>query len=108
MARFVAESLVDWAPVFISIVAIYVSLWINYDAKRPDIVVCLEFNNDRQTMWLVVQNIGKSTAYDIRFSGYDKESLLMKEFRKHVNFLETGISTLVPEKSALLLLLQIE
>lgn len=96
MAGFVAESLVDWAPVFISIVAIYVSLWINYDAKRPDIVVYLEFNNDRQTMWLVIQNIGKSTAYDIRFSEYDKESLLMEEFREHVNFLETGIPTPVP------------
>ena len=69
----------DWATVaaaIISAVSLWIAILVNHDAKRPQIMACLEFDSDENIVYLIVQNLGNGVAYDIHFSAYD-ESIFM-------------------------------
>jgi len=90
----------NWATVIatiISVVSLWVAIWVNHDAKKPQVIVSFEFDSDKNMVYLVVQNLGNGAAYDVRFSGYD-ESVFMDQFRPHVlkSFVAKGIPVLVP------------
>lgn len=90
----------DWATVaatIISAVSLWIAILVNHDAKRPQIMACLEFDSDENIVYLIVQNLGNGVAYDIHFSAYD-ESIFMDQFRPHVleSFVAKGIPLLVP------------
>lgn len=90
----------DWATVaaaIISAVSLWIAILVNHDAKRPQIMACLEFDSDENIVYLIVQNLGNGVAYDIHFSAYD-ESIIMGQFRPHVleSFVAKGIPLLVP------------
>ena len=90
----------DWATVaaaIISAVSLWIAILVNHDAKRPQIMACLEFDSDESVVYLIVQNLGNGVAYDIHFSAYD-ESIFMDQFRPHVleSFVAKGIPLLVP------------
>ena len=90
----------DWATVaaaIISAVSLWIAILVNHDAKRPQIMACLEFDSYESVVYLLVQNLGNGVAYDIHFSAYD-ESIFMDQFRPHVleSFVAKGIPLLVP------------
>lgn len=90
----------NWATVvatIISVVSLWVAIWVNYDAKRPQVIATFEFDSDKNIVYLVVQNLGGSAAYDVRFFKYDEE-IFMDQFRPHVlkSFVTKGIPILVP------------
>ena len=90
----------DWATVaaaIISAVSLWIAILVNHDAKRPQIMACLEFDSDESIVYLIVQNLGNGVAYDIHFSAFD-ESIFMDQFRPHVleSFVAKGIPLLVP------------
>lgn len=90
----------DWATVaaaIISAVSLWIAILVNHDAKRPQIMACLEFDSDENIVYLIVQNLGNGVAYDVHFSAYD-ESIFMDQFRPHVleSFVAKGIPLPVP------------
>ena len=90
----------NWATVvatIISIVSLWVAIWVNHDSKKPQVIAAFEFDSDKNIIYLVVQNLGGGAAYDVRFSGYDEE-IFMDQFRPHVlkSFVTKGIPILVP------------
>lgn len=95
-----ADQASNWATVIAAIISA-VSLWtailVNHDAKKPQIIVSLEFNPDKNAVLFLVQNLGEGVAYDISFSEYD-ESIFMDKYRQHAmnSFVKKGIPILVP------------
>lgn len=80
-----------------AIAAVVVSLWINHDAKKPEVIVYLKSDTDHLDVGFVVENIGKGTARNVRIEGFD-ESMVEPVMRRVVlgGFIEHGIPTLVP------------
>lgn len=68
-----------------------------HDAKRPQVIVSLKPDEDKNMTSLVVQNYGSGVARNVTFSGFD-ESIFMPEFRPQVmkTFVRSGIPVLVP------------
>lgn len=95
------EQASNWATVIatiISVVSLWLAVWVNHDAKRPQVIASLEFDGDKNIVYLVVQNLGEGVAYDIRFSGYN-DAIFMDQYRTQVmkSFVTKGIPVLVPK-----------
>lgn len=100
MLEIVGNQASNWATVIatiISVVSLWLAIWVNHDAKRPQVIATFEFDSDKNIVYLVVQNLGGGAAYDVRFSGYD-EKIFMDQFRPHVlkSFVTKGVPILVP------------
>ena len=96
----IGEQASNWATVIataISVVSLWVAIWVNHDSKKPQVIATFEFDSDKNIVYLVVQNLGGGAAYDVRFSGYDEE-IFMDQFRPHVlkSFVTKGVPILVP------------
>lgn len=78
--------------------AIYVALYVNHDAKLPEIVAHIEHDRDHSCANLIVQNCGSGVARDIHIVGFDYE-MVMDSFKSQVqaSFIEHGIPVLVPK-----------
>lgn len=81
----------------ISIASLWLAIWINHDAKMPQIAVSLEYDGDNRLVYLVVNNYGNGVARDIKFSDYDEE-IFPEDFRPQImkSFVKRGIPTLIP------------
>lgn len=100
LLEIIGDQASNWATVvatIISVVSLWVAIWVNHDAKRPQVIATFEFDSDKNIVYLVVQNLGSGAAYDVRFSGYDEE-IFMDQFRPYVlkSFVTKGIPILVP------------
>lgn len=95
--EFIIGTAVDALSAVAAIAAVVVALYVCYRADRPDVVVYLEHSIDRTMVELVVANLGKGVARDVRFEGAGKE-LAQKEFQESFgrSFVRTGIPVLVP------------
>lgn len=96
----VTDQASNWATVIatvISMVSLWLAIRVNNDSKKPQVVVSLEYDNDKNAMFLLVQNIGNGAAYNLSFSDYD-ESIFMSDLRSQVlkSFVTKGIPVLVP------------
>lgn len=93
----IAGDIATVAAAVISAIALFVALYAGYRSELPQVVASLEFDGDRNCIYLVVQNLGKGVAYDILLSGYD-DAVWMERFRPQVSksFVTKGIPILVP------------
>ena len=84
----------------ISLVALFIALYVSYDAKRPCVVVYLDHDKDHGCMYLIVSNQGQGIARDIILSRFDY-SMVDDSCLAHAkeSFIETGIPLLVPGSS---------
>ena len=96
----VIEAVGSWVSAIGAIVAIYVALYANYDAKTPQVVAFLEYDKDHGCMSFIVANYGKGVARNISISGFDS-SLVLDGLMSNIerSFVYQGIPVLVPGAS---------
>ena len=94
------EAAGSWVSAIGAIVAIYVALYANYDAKTPQVVAFLEYDKDHGCMSFIAANYGKGVARNISISGFDSSFVLddrMSNIER--SFVYQGIPVLVPGAS---------
>lgn len=96
----VIEAIGGWLSGVAAFVAVYVALYVNHDAKSPQVVAYLEHDQDHGCMSFVVANYGGGIARNIVIKGFDF-SLVMETLRSkaEASFIENGIPLLVPGAS---------
>lgn len=89
-----------WLSAIAAFVAVYVALYVNHDAKSPQVVAFLEHDQDHGCMIFAVANYGNGIARNIAISGFDY-SLVMETLRSkaEASFISDGIPLLVPGAS---------
>lgn len=74
-----------------------ISIWSNYEMKRPQVVASLELDTDKNSVELIVHYYGNKPAYNLRFASFSN-GIVMSEFRDLVcsSFVRKGIPVLIP------------
>lgn len=78
-------------------VTLLISIWSNYEMKRPQVVASLELDTDKNSVELIVHYYGNKPAYNLRFASFSN-GIVMSEFRDLVcsSFVRKGIPVLIP------------
>lgn len=96
----IVQSIGSWLSVVVAIAAVYVALYVNHDAKSPQVVAYLEHDRDHSSIRFVVANFGSGVARNVKVGGFDF-SIVAENLRDKVetSFIANGISVLVPQAS---------
>jgi anti-sigma-K factor RskA len=54
-----------------AIAAVVVALYVNYEAKLPDVIAYLEHDSAHGCIYLVVKNFGRGVARNVQVQGFD-------------------------------------
>lgn len=95
----VSPVLVEFLEVVSSIAAVFVALYVSYKASLPQVIAYLDFDEDHNLMYFVVENSGAGVAYDIRFLNFG-EQIVQESLREIVgrSFIHNGVPVLAPGK----------
>lgn len=104
MGKYVTVFPVDLATIIsglalvTAIAAIAVSLYVHFDSSKPVVVAYLECDERSGSVRLVVRNLGRSVARDVRVEGFDFDVMCEGKFRGHArkSFISRGVPCLVP------------
>lgn len=91
--------LMEFLGVVSSIAAVWVALYVSYKASLPQVIAYLDFDEDHNSMYFVVENRGSGVAYDIRFLNFG-EQIIQENLRDIVrkSFIHNGVPVLAPGK----------
>lgn len=81
-----------------TVAAVFVALYLYWAAQRPDVVAYLSHDRDNGCVLLVVENVGRGVAENVRVDSFDFD-LVQEKYRNFVrerSFLANGIPMLVP------------
>ncbi len=83
-----------------AIAAVFVALYVSYQASAPEVVVHIERDDDSCSYYIVVSNYGKGVARNFRFEYFDF-SIVASKFREEArkSFLTAGIPLLTPNSN---------
>lgn len=81
-----------------AIVAVIVTLYVHFDAKRPYVVAYVSLDKPGGSFFVIVENFGKAVARNVSIDGFDPDAMCEEGFRKNIrkSFLFRGVPTLVP------------
>ncbi|WP_308623430.1 hypothetical protein [uncultured Enorma sp.] len=82
-----------------SIAAVWAALYVSHKAGLPQVVSYLDFDEDHNCMYLVVENCGTGVAYNVHFLDFD-DSIIQESLRDaaRTSFIHCGIPILAPGK----------
>ena len=82
-----------------SIAAVWAALYVSHKAGLPQVVSYLDFDEDHNCMYLVVENCGTGVAYNVHFLDFD-DSIVQESLRDaaRTSFIHCGIPILAPGK----------